>query len=355
MSASVITGCDVGEPERQPIDAPLMEAPSVLGTLGVDVNGNPLEPQSLKSANGSTEVTPSTSLRLRFNRFLLPSSVVRQAFCLSPSTADVANFADCANGVFLNPSYDPVRREVVLRQPAGERLPLATPYKLTVFVPLTDDECSGENPAGCGVRAFDRAPLEKVYTLEFRTLDEQPDKMLDETAPPAAYCDPSDGVAAVLGNTCAYSRCHAPAAQDGPGAAMGLDFSEIQFGDPTALRNTAINHVAHQTQMGEAASDAEETPARFGRAMPIIDAINPGKAGSPGNSYLMYKVLTGTSVANLSKDVAPSADEIDRLLASVVVGMPMPAPDPAAAPLSETQLLNLSNWIARGAPTPACP
>ncbi len=286
---------------------------------------------------------------MRFDRFLLPASVVRQSFCLQADTANVAGPADCKKSVvFVQPSYDPVRREMVLRLEPGKRFGVDTLYKLTLFVPTEEGGCGGEDPPeSCGIRAFDRAPLDKVYSFTFRTTATDPGDVPDEAPPPGAFCG-SGGAAESLANSCAYALCHSSTPKKG--AAMGLDFAGIQFGDPTALRATAIDHVAHGTMMGGDADEAETTPARFGRAMPIID----GKRSSPGNSYLMYKLLTGISVEDAPADITPSDEEIARLRASVVVGMPMPAPDPATSPLSRDQLLNLSAWIARGAPTFFC-
>jgi len=297
---------------------------------------------------------PSSSLRVRFDRFLLPSSVSRQAVCLRSDLDDVATYQECGGGVFLQPSYDPVRREVVLRQEPGSRLALDTVYKLTLLVASSEGNCTGETPTSCGIRAFDRAPLEKPYTFTFKTVAEGPGNVPDEGPPPADFCG-DDGVVQSLGG-CGYSPCHAPA-KDGPGAAAGLDLSGLLFGDVGPLEATAINRVAHQTQMGERADDIEETPARFGRAMPIIDASQRGISGTPGNSYLLYKLLVGPSVDIAPDDIRASDEELERLRASVVVGLPM-APD---SPLdgdgarSAAKLLALSNWIARGAPTPVCP
>jgi len=352
LAIGLIAGCDVGDPEYQPVDAPAVQSLNALATLSLNDDGTPTEPAVL--VENATAVVTSTSLRLRFSRFLLPSSISRQAFCLRSDTADVATFVDCANGVFLQPSYDPVKREVVLRQEAGVRLATDTLYKLTVLQATTDGECSTEEPTACGVRAFDRAALDKAYAYSFTTAETSPENAVDESAPPAVFCNPEgsfDGAAFALSG-CAYSPCHAPA--PALGAAEGLDFSGISNGDdlyPTS--STAINRVAHGTQMGGRADDIEETPARFGRAMPIIDAHDPGTAGSPGNSYLMYKLLVGSAAKELSSDIRPSDEEIARLRASVVVGMPMPGNSDTG--MSETRLLNISNWIARGAPMEKCP
>lgn len=332
----------MGDAEHQPVDTPPVRVQSFLGTLE---GGSPDDPQPIEE---SARVVPSSSLRIRFDRFLLPSSVVRQAFCLRADTGDVANATQCSNGVFVQPSYDPVRREIVLRLEPKKRLGIDTLYKLTLFAPTEEGACGAEDPLeSCGIRAFDRAPLDKPYVFTFRTVTTDPGDVPDEEPPPGAFCG-SGGVAESLANSCAYTLCHS--STEKVGAAMGLDFVRLPFGDPTALRETAIDQVAHGTMMGGDADEPETTPSRFGRAMPIID----GKRGSPGDSYILYKLLTGISVEDAPADITPSDEEIARLRASVVVGMPMPAPDPATSPLSRAQLLNLSAWIQRGAPTFFC-
>ncbi len=298
----------------------------------------PDAPEDITSGSASL-VVPSSSLRLRFDRFLLPSTIIRQAVCLQPSLDDVETYTGCTDGVFLQPSYDPVRREVVLRQEPGSRLALDTLYKLTLFSPNIEGDCTPDAPLSCGILAFDRAPLEQAYTFTFQTVAIDPGAVPDEAPPPADFCGPDGVVGALAG--CAYSPCHAP-----PLTSAGLDLS-----DTYALDTTAINHVAHQTQVGQSADDPEATPSRFGRAMPIIDASDRGTSGSPGNSYMLYKLLTGPSVEGAPDDIRPDPEEIARLRASVVVGLPM---SPDGSVLSPAQLLALSHWIARGAPTPDC-
>lgn len=315
--------------------------------LATTPDSTPDDPEDI-TAGGDALVVPSASLRLRFDRFLLPASIVRQAFCLRPNVGDVKTFTECAGGVFFEPAYDPVRREVILRQPAGERLALDTVYKLTIFAAAIEGGCTGTDPNSCGVLSFDRVPLEQPVTFLLKTVASDPGDVPDEATPPADFCGPDGVVGSLVG--CAYSPCHAPA-KGGPGAASGLDFSGLIAGNTYPLAVTAINRVAHQTQVGERADDPEETPARFGRAMPIIDAFDPGVTGSPGNSYLLYKLLTGPSIEGAPDDIRPSDEEIARLRDSVVVGLPM---SPDGTKLSPAQLLALSNWIARGAPTPKC-
>lgn len=300
-------------------------------------------PVVLKEGKDAVPVVLSTAIFLRFDRFLLPDSISRQAFCLRPNLGDVKNYTECSGNIMLSPSYDPVKREVVLRLDAGKHLATSTTYKLTLFVPLTDGDCDKEVNA-CGLRAFDQASLAEPYTFMITTIEEDPGMLPDDEPPPPDWCGDKGAALALSG--CAYSPCHAPRLDPNSplGAAMGLNFFDV-----AGVRGTAIDHVAHHAQVGEHADDLEESSSRFGRAMAIIDAK------SPGDSYLMYKVLTGASVDKLSKGIRPSDEEVERLRASIVVGMPMPPSDGAGAVLSEELMINLSDWIAGGAPTPDCP
>jgi hypothetical protein len=351
----------VGDAQYQATDTPPVHVADALSTLTLKADGTPDDPKPI-AADGSTRIVPSASLRLRFDRFLLPGTVTRQSVCLQPDTGDVADYTKCGKGVFLEPTYDPVRREVVLRQKAGARLALGTLYKLTLYKPDIEGDCSSDAPTSCGVRAFDRAPLEAPFTITFRTVEVDPGNVPDETAPAVVFCG-AKGAAAALGS-CSYGNCHATTSGNPcvptskskyPDCAEGVSFYNMQYGNFVDVEQTAINRVAHQTQMGESASTPEKTPARFGRAMPIIDAFNPGVAGNPGNSYVLYKILVGTSTDAAPADIKPSDAEVQRLLDSVVVGMPMPPPDPAAGSLDSEQMLNLSNWIQHGAPLSKCP
>lgn len=339
-----------------------MHVSDALATVSLNADGTAQDPQSI-AADGSTEIVPSASIRIRFDRFLLPASISRQAVCLQPDTADVPNYTKCSKGVFLQPTYDPVRREVVLRQKPGERLALGTVYKLTLYRAELEGDCTGDLPTSCGIRAFDRAPLEAPFSLLLKTVDVDPGKAVDETTPEVVFCG-DKGAAKALGATCAYGNCHGPSnsdtclptkSQPAPNCAEGLSFYNLQYNVFADTEQTAINRVAHQTMMGESASTPEKTPARFGRAMPLIDAFSPGLEGSPGNSYVMYKILVGMSIDAAPADIKPSDAEVQRLLDSVVVGLPMPPPDPATGPLDAEQLLNLSNWIQHGAPLSTCP
>jgi hypothetical protein len=147
---------------------------------------------------------------------------------------------------------------------------------------------------------------------------------------------------------CASSGCHS---QSNPnGIASNLDLST----EP-AVFETAIGQTAFQTQQGQHSVEGDQSPLRFGRAMPRIDP------GNPGNSYLLYKLVVNPfNYYNDNGIVEPQLDaSIRRLRASVVVGLPMPTEtaggalglelmDPTGA-LSFTRLQAISAWIAHGA------
>jgi hypothetical protein len=370
------SGCDVGDPSYQPIDAPSPQLLVVRATTALDANGEP--ERTPLSGDGSTQVLSTASLIL--DRFLLPSTAIRQSVCLwSDLTVGVQTFEDCQNvpdaaRVFLEPTYNPLEREVIFRRaPDQPRLAPGATYRLAVLAP------AGEG--GYGIRAFDGAPLERTVTVDFTIAAQDPAGATDETPPLSElWCrrDPAclamctdDGCrsqCAVKGfglkpyvDTCSLGAgCHST--PPGGGAAMGLD---LQTGERIQL--TAVGQVAHQTQTGEHAEDPDQSPRRFGRAMPIIDPTNPG------NSYLLYKIAVGPNARdpNLPPgEAAALAAEIQRLRASVVAGMPMPpaatasfwlhtpppdVPAPEILPRVDGGDLDvLTAWIAQGAPTHSC-
>lgn len=359
----------------------------------------------------------TSSFVLRFSRFLLPTSAIRQSLCVQPDLTPVTQYAQCAGALFLEPTYDPIRREITYRQSKDQPKLLAnTKYKLTVLAP-TEGSSSG------GIRAFDGAALASARSFEFTTAAMDPAGAVLESLPTddtfcrtkktcvaecaastkavvacetagscsscsaVCLCDPSspsctnncpkgdaacdtackacntcqstcratctaacpESVQGALAN-CAFGGCHHENRDETGavvlGAAMGLDLFSREF-----IAATAINKVAHQTQQGEHGDDIDRSPIRFGRAMPLIDPGTPDvSGGAPGNSYLLYKLAIGPSATG---EAAASPEEIERLRASVVVGLPMPPVQ--GSPITEADLSNLVTWIAQGAPTPACP
>lgn len=249
---------------------------------------------------------------------------------------------DCARGVLLEPAYDPVLRRINYRQPATSAgLAPATRYTVSVFPPPGD----GTN---YGILAFDGAPLAAAVSLEFTTRSSEPAGSTVEPPPSVDFCAALDKP--VFQASCATGGCHT---SSGPkdhgvllGPAEGLDFSSN-----AALEATAVNQVAHETQTGEHAAQGDISAQHFGRAMPLIDPTRPG------NSYLLYKLLAREDNGSPGSDAAAErarVEEIARLRAAVVVGLPMPPPDGVSAPLTQEQLEQISDWILAGAKT-ACP
>lgn len=327
-----------------------MQVIEIRATTDLDDDFQPI--QTPLAGDGSTEVLSTTSFVVRFDRFVLPMSVVRQSICIqSDVSANVQAIEDCKSPVFLEPTYNPVRREVLFRQsPDADKTRLApgTRYALTVLAPPSED-------AATGFRAFDGAPLSQTKRIEFATVAQDPSQATLEVPPTGdLYCrrEPEClstcaddacragcekiGVEPLITGCAFGAACHSDAVGSGGdilrGAAEGLNFSTSEF-----ILATAVNRVAHQTMMGGHADEPDRSPLRFGRAMPILDA------GNPGNSYALYKLVIGPNVA----DDAASAEEIARLKASVVVGLAMPPLTTASFNAAQADLL--SAWIAQGA------
>ncbi len=250
---------------------------------------------------------------------------------------------DCANGVLLEPSYDPVRRRITYRQPlTSAGLVPGTHYTVSVFPPPDDGTLNG-------IEAFDGAPLEQAASRTFTTRAVEPAGTIVEPPPSVVFCGDMSLSTKLFRDTCATNGCHTGLGKEDHGLVLGpaegLDFSSL-----AQIRATAVSHVAHETQTGEHAAASEVSPSLFGRAMPILDPTRPG------NSYALYKLLAradngapGSTPALEKKRLA----DIDQLRAVVVVGMPMPPPD-GRDKIDQAQLEQLSDWIAQGAPT-TCP
>lgn len=384
--------------------------------------GEPIRSPLLEDQIAEGVVT-SASIRLVFSRFLLPSPIQRQSVCLHPSTESIEVIQDCVEPFqpFESPQYSPTDRAVTYRLPAGLRLDADTQYRLTVFATPTPDDGSGffafDGAPLNRIYRFDfrtqpddttaqdeAAPSPEAYCAKVACTgacgvaraacletcdvtrstceaacpaDDQPCLDACEAAhetceapcfDTAVACQTSCGgcfeasctlagdlIQAGMFRTCAFGQCHASDLGDPEAIAMGLDLKTA-----VAIRETAIGETAHQTQMGEESLVGDDNPLRFGRAMPLIDP------GNPGNSYLLYKVVANdlTFVDGLDDEASLDpllAEEIDRLRASVVVGLPMPAQAGQGPPaginfgpeeissIDSARLLDL--WIASGAIT----
>ncbi|WP_437784917.1 hypothetical protein [Sorangium sp. So ce1097] len=360
----------MGEASYQPIDGPPVQLIEARATTSLDQNYQPV--RTALDPSGAAPVLSTASIVLKFDRFLLPRSVGGAALadfvCLSGDLAtQVRTPADCVNQVPLAATYNPVQREVILRQVEG--MPGLVPgsrYALTVLGPVDED-------APSGVRAFDGAPLRANVRLEFVVAQTNPPQATPEFRMPGGdfYCQrdlecvmencPDDPACTTCVKGAAYvlltcMGCHS---DTNTSAGLNLNVGAPMFNNVTPLLETAIGHAAHQTQVGEHAHVAEQTPERFGRAMPLIDPNNPG------NSYLLYKIIVGESAIDpsLTGEAAEQhRAEVERLRAAFVMGMPMPPPengpvfrffpetpdDPMLTPYVDGMDI-LSAWILSGA------
>ena len=247
------------------------------------------------------------AIELRFDRYLLPKSAVRQSILLSTGNVPF----DCHQAPCLQPVYDVVERVVSFRLAEGALLAPGLLYHVELTSPLDGDDTRG-------FRAFDGAPLSTTNAVplkwSFFTARATPTPPLPPAAPTC-----NDALGALSRSGCSSAGCHS-----GGDAPMGL---RLDSGE--ALRETAIAHVAHEADTGPISGQPLVDPARFGTGMPVIDP------GAPGTSYLMYKLLVGPANFGACET-------------KYEVGLPSgicPAPSPA----ERTRLLD---WFVRLEPMP---
>lgn len=282
----------------------------LVGTYPIDTEG--LECDDLSAP--SCGVPRNTTIELRFDRYLLPATAVRQAVRIFSGTPDEA--------IFLEPIYDVVER-VLVYQPLA-RLEPGTVYTVQVLQPL-------EGGAD-GLRAFDGAPLGEgpvPLTFSFRTQtlsppSSAPDPPIPTDPPPPDTPSCEEIITGPLG-ACGFTGCH------------GTPFGEFQprFGleldSPRGITGTALGWVARQTETGARVGQPLENPDRFGTQMPRID---PGR---PGNSYVMYKMLRNPG--NFGPDGCATRYRVET------------GPDGCPEP-SEAESARLRDWFVRLEPMP---
>jgi hypothetical protein len=272
-------------------------------------------------------------LELRFDRYLLPKTAVRQSL-LVYSGADAA--------VLLEPVYDVIERVVTYRTAYGSAFQPGLVYQVVLAVP-------DETADGHGFRAFDGAPLVEGGKIplhfSFRT-----SRVGGASEAPAAPSTCHDALSALSDGGCARGGCHT-----GPNAPMAL-----RLDSGASLRETAISRASREVE-GPRAGVPIVDPARFGVGMPIIDP------GSPSSSYLVYKLITkpenfGSGDAGCrTTHLVPlpegtclpgTAAERARLQDWFVRLDPMPPAGNALAGVGD--LRTLSDFIRSGAPTSGC-
>ena len=289
------------------------------------------------------------AMRIRFDRYLRPASVVRQSVLVTPGMLD-ADGAPKGPVVFFEPVYDPYERMVVFTLQPGARWVPTTLHSVTFEPP--DDESDMT-----GFSAFDGAPLAERTKFSFMTGDRvtDPNNDVDDVRPRVRFCETDDATedlpaAYEVLRGCASAGCHG-----GEAPVFGLDLSK-----PSAIRDTAIRVAARQTLNGTSVGAPVANARRFGDDMPRLDP------GNPGNSYLVYKLLvnpnnhpaTGETMdepdpwlGGLPPAGPPPLDELSRLRGWFVQGEPMP-PNSSLRP---DQMRSVIRWIMQGAETPECP
>ena len=297
----------------------------------------------------SADIPNSARFDVTFDRYLSPEEAIRRSVCLRASLDIPASSAACTDGLPLKVSYDPIRRVVSYYLDADQVgvLDIGVRYTLTVFT------ASG---SGEGFRAFDGRPLDANHSFSFETIDaaalgpEQPIEGGGYCAadPDLCYLGCDGGVEEVFRNYCG-DACHVDTKTSRGMEAPSLG---LQLHDLFGIENTAKDRVAHETEIGGRADAPALSPAKLGAGMPIVASHDAG------NSYMLYKVLAnvpdGWDPPLEDGTPAPStlADgETERLRASLVVGMPMPA---LPYTLDYAGAERISKWIASGAEIPDC-
>lgn len=156
----------------------------------------------------------------------------------------------------------------------------------------------------------------------------------------------------LLVNNC--SGCHASnVGRRGydEGIPQGLDLSTHE-----AVQRTAIGRPAHQTIRGPSTTSAYASPPLFGVNMPLIDS------GNPGNSYVVYKMLSLGGLGDVPVAYAASEsprfpvdaalpgggraiEDLQRLQSVFVAGEAMP---PGGMDVDDIR--TIQRWIQEGAP-----
>lgn len=313
-----LAGCDQGPRLIDPVAGPALQLVSSYPTHG--------EGLDCPLADRSCGVPIDARVELRFDRFLLPSTAVRNS--ISFFTGAASNFVPAdRSGPEIIPAYDPLERVVTFSLPGDVTLQPNTLYTVVIPIASTDD--------AVGFRAFDGAPLagDEPLRLSFRTSDA---REVDPPEPPAevscadfvctAFGQAEAGCELPIASGCAAANCHgAPDTEP----RMGLSLAS-----PDAVAASAVTRVAHQTETGPTTGRTFQSPPRFGMAMPLIDPTRPS------NSYLVYKLL----LAPESYQPAFEGEPCSRYRAVV-------DPERCIQP-DEAELARLREWFVRGEPMP---
>lgn len=298
------------------------------GTTSLSASGDGPAPTVLwtSPAAEATGVGLHQSIRVQFDRFLLPSVTTRQAICVragSPTNTPVP----CVSDVVLQPEYDPVDRVIAWRPMDPGFMP-QTRYTVQLIRPQSDSDLNG-------IRAFDDVALAakpfpgNVDSFAFTTGDASSQPTLPEPNRSVDYCYTPDSVCPLPNDVCTLptptplfgyksgpngvmvscggagvTGCHgAPLApafvpKGQAGSALILNAGTDNTGIPVAIQQLVTQSVvATQTATGASPRTPERTASTpFGQNMPYIDS------GNPGNSYLLYKTIIGDRLATFDAD-----------------------------------------------------
>lgn len=302
----------------------------------------------------AVDVPVGQSIRIQFDRFLSPLSVLRQSICIA--SVGPATLASGRNRCeqFPAPEYDPVDRVAVFK-PSHPLLP-GVRYSVRVFSPASDEDPDG-------IRAFDGAPLGADHVFSFTTERRSScESDADCKLPSSCGCE---------GQRCTRMSCQRPEGEpprsvdycDGPrqllvcqgdsDACPGL----LRLGDDDV--RALLGQVAPATARLPDPSMVARSGMPFGVNMPYIDP------GFPAHSYLLWELVLAMhespgeshegAVApwiprELSQPIAEG--ELTRLRRALRLGELSLSPDARISPASVRML---SAWIAEGAPVRDCP
>ncbi|HEY3499344.1 MAG TPA: Ig-like domain-containing protein [Polyangiaceae bacterium] len=336
-----VLGCDQGPRPLEVAAGPALRLVSSYPENGAGLDCDLSEPEC--------GVPLDASVELRFDRFLLPTSAIRQAVTIRSGNEIVIPRV----GPEVEPQYDVFERVVRYSVPDGTPLKPNAVYSVALGIATSEDSF--------GFRAFDGAPLagDEPILITFRTGSHSsaPAPSPSPVDCEAVFCTAFGGLEPgcdfPLTTGCAAGGCHGEPRET---AAMGLVLAGAE-----PFERTAVSRVAHGAETGPTTGAVAEAALRFGVAMPLID---PGR---PDNSYLLYKLLlapeayepnddgedpcTGTRrLAPVDPDTcfAPPADELRRLSEWFVQGEPMPLDVPSSF-VRRREIRALQDFILAGA------
>jgi hypothetical protein len=318
----LLGGCDVATPEPQGGSGPPVHLIGIYPKDGCGVGASP-----------DCTVPTNVTLTFRFDRFLNPATVNRQAIHLYTGDPKVAIGAPP-----FEVTYDPIERVAEFRTPPGYALVPNVLYQLELVV--------AEKPDDFGIRAFDGAPLaETDIPLRGSFLTNSESLDISRESPPS--CADIVGQGSSVFSTCTGAACH----QQGGNAVGGRALPDAPYGlwldDARHFSLTTINRVARETETGDVSGGVPTVRGeRFGVRMALVEPRDPG------GSYLLYKLLINAS--NFEPCPAGSALAVCAQAGDPAVSLHAALPLPEGELITPTpaELDRLQEWFVQGAAMP---